>query len=639
MFPLLRYLSLTSFTALGLVAAVVIVMNRNMAVDQLIEGGEVAHIALTQAFANSMWPRFSGYLTRVERLDGDALRARPETAEIREAIRTLTHGLPVLKVKIYNPDGLTVYSSTEAQIGEDKRSNPGFLSAARDDKPASKLSRRGKFSSFSGEVYDRDIVETYAPIHALLPGGEGEVEAVFEFYSDVTPLMVQIDQVQKKLLLSLSALFGTLYGALFLIVRRADRILKRQYSEILANQQALRREKLQAEAAERAKSEFLANMSHEIRTPMTAILGYAERLLEQGRTDDAPLGEIEALETIHRNGEHLLEIINGVLDLSKIESGRLEPQLSPFSPTALVEEVVTLMRPRADEKGLTLEFEVDGSVPAAVESDPTRIRQVLINLIGNALKFTEAGIVRVTVGHHGQSANPMLQLTVSDTGIGMASAQTGEMFEAFTQADAAATRKFGGTGLGLAICDRLTSLMEGTIEVESQPGQGSVFRVNLPVGVVDGAELVPGNRKLSAPDEWRRSRAAERPSLPPGGRILVAEDGLDNQRLIVETLEDAGAEVEIAENGAIAMKLALEEQERGHAFDVILLDMQMPVLDGREAVRRLRSMGYDRPIVALTAHAMSGDRQKCLDAGCDEYASKPIDRRRLVQLIARFLEA
>jgi CheY-like chemotaxis protein len=376
-------------------------------------------------------------------------------------------------------------------------------------------------------------------------------------------------------------------------------------------------------------------MSHEIRTPMTAILGFAEILAEEAEREETSRRQHQAIETIQRNGEHLLEIINEILDLSKIEAGRLEPECLAFSPTALAEGVVGLMRPRADEKGLSLEFEIDGAVPAAVESDPTRIRQILINLVGNALKFTNAGGVQLSVGHPGDPGKPMLTFSVSDTGIGMTAEEAERIFEAFTQGDSTATRRYAGTGLGLTICERLTALLGGNIELESEQGRGSVFRVNLPVKVVDRAQL--STKRAQRPElvEQTRHGHAPLPQLPPGCRVLVAEDGRDNQRLIEDALRLAGAEVEFADEGLMAVRMAIEAEKQQCPFSVVVMDMQMPVLDGYQAAMRLRESGYRRPIIALTAHAMPGDRQKCLEAGCTDYAAKPIDRRRLIQMIGR----
>ncbi len=634
MFPLLRYFSLASFLALTLVAIIIVLMNRALAFAQLEERGEITNVTLTQVFGNSMWPRFRDYVATSSRLDAEALRSRHETVELRETIEALIHDLPILKVKIYNLDGLTVYSTDESEIGEDRSDDPGFLIAAREHRPASMLARRGT-TTFSGAILDLDVIESYVPVHVFQPDDHAEIDAVFEFYTDVTSLIEQIDAAQRKLLFSIVVIFGLLYGVLFLIVRRAGRIIDQQYDEILAGHHAVQREKQAAEEASRAKSEFLANMSHEIRTPMTSILGFTDLLAEETSSRTASSRELDAIATIQRNGEHLLEIINEILDLSKIEAGHLESELEAFSPAALTEQVVVSMRPRAQERGLSLEFEIESSVPVAVESDPTRIRQILINLVSNALKFTEEGRVRVTVRHSGRAGNPRLSFEVSDTGIGMSSREIAGVFEPFVQSDSSASRKYQGTGLGLTICERLTSMLGGTIDVKSELGKGSTFLVSIPIVEVDRGRLKASGGVHSDPSSERDDHGrAPLPRLPSGCRVLIAEDGRDNQRLIADTLQRAGADIEFAEDGALAIKKVRAAEEQHHPFDVILMDMQMPVLDGYRAVKQLREGGYRRPIIALTAHAMPGDRQKCLDAGCDAYAAKPIDRRQLIKLIA-----
>ena len=394
-------------------------------------------------------------------------------------------------------------------------------------------------------------------------------------------------------------------------------------------QQALKRALKRAEAADRAKSEFLANMSHEIRTPMTAILGYAEVLLDEASRRDAGPEEanpIDVLRTIRRNGDHLLQIINDVLDLSKIEAGKLEIELIPCHPRQLVAEVMTLMRVRAEDKNLQFEHECIGEIPRAIKSDPTRLRQILINILGNAIKFTERGGVKLVVQFPAAHDDPRLRFDVVDTGIGMTPEQMAKVFDSFSQADSSMTRRFGGTGLGLAISKRLAEMLGGAISVESKLGAGTRLTVCIAAETLEDALA---QAAAATAIDLAQPLAAVPADAPLECRILVAEDGPDNQRLLRRLLEKAGAEVTLVENGQLAMDFALEARDRGARFDVILMDMQMPILDGYQATRRLRSMGYQDPIIALTAHAMSTDRQKCLDAGCDDFATKPIEKPRL----------
>ncbi len=397
-----------------------------------------------------------------------------------------------------------------------------------------------------------------------------------------------------------------------------------------------------AEQSNRSKSEFLANMSHEIRTPMTAILGFADLLRDSLTQPD----QVEAVQTIHRNGHFLLGLINDILDLSKIESGRVELESLPCSPAQILADVVSLMRGRAADKQLTLRVESEGPIPRQFSSDPTRLRQILINLVSNAIKFTETGSVRVvvrTLDRH--AAAPRLQIAVSDTGIGMSTEQRQRLFQPFTQADASMTRKFGGTGLGLTISKRLVEMLGGTLDVASRLGQGTTFTIAVPIGSPDAVEwcgLPPESVAPAQPVTPAPGRSSV--TTPPVAslqhcRVLVAEDVPANQRLISFFLGKAGADVTVVMNGHLAVEHALSAVAADMPFDVILMDMQMPVMDGYSAASHLRQRGYNRPIIALTAHAMSGDRDKCLAAGCSDFATKPINRQALLCKVAEHFQS
>jgi len=395
-----------------------------------------------------------------------------------------------------------------------------------------------------------------------------------------------------------------------------------------------------ADAANRAKSEFLANMSHEIRTPMTAILGFADLLLD-------PLVNAasyrEHIDTIKRNGEHLLAIINDILDLSKIEAGKMTVEQVAMSPSQLLLEIESLMRVRAKERNVSLEIAQLTDVPAHIQSDPLRLKQILVNLVGNALKFTENGSVRVRVSLDAPTACAgLLRFEVVDSGIGMTPEQVAKLFRAFQQADTSTTRKFGGTGLGLRISKSLAQLLGGDITVRSEPGRGSSFTVTIATGsLANVAMLAPGSLQIHAP------QAAPAPSseMPLAGvRIFFAEDGPDNQRLIAFHLRKAGAEVRIFDNGLLALQ-AMSISKATNAplaspapCDMVVTDMQMPEMDGYTLARTLRHHGWKGPIVALTAHAMTGDAEKCIQAGCDAYATKPIDRQTLIDVCRSALD-
>ncbi|MEM7229508.1 MAG: PAS domain-containing protein [Planctomycetota bacterium] len=389
------------------------------------------------------------------------------------------------------------------------------------------------------------------------------------------------------------------------------------------------------ESATRAKSEFLANMSHEIRTPMTAILGYADLLDTTDAQVQSDVQRLESIRTIRRNGEHLLSIINDILDVSKIEAGKMDVESISASPVQIIDDVVSLMSVRAEGKGIELRTELSSPVPASIRTDPVRFRQILTNIIGNAVKFTEVGSVTVRVGCDRDAQQ--LKVDVIDTGIGMNDEQLARVFEAFVQADTSTTRNFGGTGLGLQISRRLSEMLGGSLTVTSASEAGSTFTVTIATGALDDVVWVQDEddaRDLIA--ELNRSAASrDRQLMQSLGtvRILLAEDGPDNQRLISFHLQRAGAQVHVVENGEDALR-AIDEAE--HAFDVVLMDMQMPVLDGYDATRELRARGSMLPVIALTAHAMTGDRARCLDAGCSDYLSKPIDAGVLIATCANW---
>lgn len=417
-----------------------------------------------------------------------------------------------------------------------------------------------------------------------------------------------------------------------------------------------------AEESTRTKSEFLANMSHEIRTPMTAILGYTDVVLEEHHTPAVA----EYLSTIKRNGEYLLNLINDILDLSKIEAGKMDIEVIDCSPAVLVGEILSLLKNRATEKGLVLKASFEGELPATIQTDPVRLRQILVNLLGNAVKFTEQGSVEIitrlvwTTSEMSnldlKQRNASLEFRIKDTGIGMMTSQLGLLFQPFTQADNSMTRRFGGTGLGLAISKRLANMLGGDIHVISAYGQGSEFIVTVSTGDLTSTSLArvpdivfdqvcgPDSHPTSSTPhthaELSKLRVIKTLTKPADGpelncRVLLAEDGLDNQRLLTFLLKKAGCQTTVVDNGQAAVDEVQYSLDQGKPYDVILMDMQMPIMDGYSAATKLRQMGIELPIIALTAHAMTGDRDKCISAGCSDYLTKPVDKHRLYELIGQ----
>ncbi len=453
-------------------------------------------------------------------------------------------------------------------------------------------------------------VAAFAPLHPLLMIALGiEVVALLPFAERIAPPGWSLDSpIVAALAIAIAGMGAS--------ASRSQRAVWARFGD--AHERALQ--------STRTKSEFLANMSHEIRSPMTAILGFADELERKIAVLHADAETLEALHTIQRNGAHLLDLINRILDLSKVEAGKLPVLSAPCSPASIVREVVQLLGPQARTKGVRLETRCDGPIPGAIASDASRLRQILTNLIQNAIKFTDSGEIRVVsrLVANGSASEPWLEISVEDTGIGIATEDRHAIFEPFTQLHDASVHAQPGTGLGLSLSRRLARLLGGDLVLASEIGRGSRFTVRVPATPI--AEFESAGPDCSALEP--------KPDVRVSGRILIAEDGVDNRRLLRAMLASAGLEVELVENGEQACQRASEAQRLDRPFDVLLMDIQMPILDGYAATRRLRAEGYPGAIIALTARAMVGDRERCLEAGFDDYASKPIVRSDLIARIS-----
>lgn len=406
-------------------------------------------------------------------------------------------------------------------------------------------------------------------------------------------------------------------SSLFRRVQDKNKLLQSQAVEICQARD-------DAYAAAQAKSRFLANMSHELRTPLTAILGFSENMLD---SDDACNTQTVSLQTIIRNGNHLLHIINELLDISKIEEDKLQIEHINFSVVQLMQDIELLMHQQAEDKGLEFKISYSWPLPASIKNDPFRIKQILINLCSNAIKFTKRGYVHINI--RCQRDEELVYFEVIDTGIGVGHEQQGKIFQAFAQADISTTRQYGGTGLGLSLSKRLAELMGGSIALSSEPEKGSRFTVTLPSGPLSQVEFISDLSKHKLP-----TATEDKPAYTQlKGRVLVADDAPDNRLLLSALLGKFGLETTIVENGQLALDTLASKE-----FDLILLDIQMPVLDGLQTINKLQEQQYDKPVIALTANTLVEDRKIYQAAGFSDFIAKPIRFKILNKILSQYLE-
>lgn len=411
---------------------------------------------------------------------------------------------------------------------------------------------------------------------------------------------------------------------LYRYIHQQNRDLERIVDE---RTRALDQARADAEAANEAKSRFLANMSHEIRTPLTSIIGFAEMLHDESLPDAERRA---AVATIFSTGRHLLEIINDILDLSKLNSSRLQLEIVRASLFEVVGRVTSVIEMHARQKGLAFSVDYRFPLPREIGTDPTRLAQILLNLCSNAVKFTERGSVRIEVSCDPRNNN--LAFSVIDTGVGLSQDQQKRLFKPFTQADASTTRKYGGTGLGLHISKQLAERLGGSIMVESAPGTGSRFTVIIDSGAIDPGDLVDSVPARSEPAAILPDGAAPKSGMR--GRMLLAEDDPNIRRLIALYLRDTGIEIVEVDNGRDAVEQALAGD-----FDLLMTDLQMPEMGGLEAVEWLRMTGFARPVIALSASALEGERERCVAAGCNDFLTKPLDRMQFLASLGHYLGA
>ncbi len=628
--------SLVLITAIGVTAHIIIqrsiISEAEHHAEEIAEGMSVCE--LSEIMANShQYGRLVVDDEKIESLD----------KELSEFLQPFN----ILKIKIFDHEGTVVFCSDPEVIGSAAYSSPG-LTQALAGQPASKFEAHATMADLQGHMHNNlAIVETYVPLRTP----DRTTIGAFEIYTNVQDHLAAGRQTLQTLVFSLSLLVLAVFLVLSVLVKRLcnrlDEVAHQEVTskaDLVRSQQEISTANLELQStndrlvtaeseakarahdaiqADSAKTTFLANMSHEMRTPLTAILGYTDLIADPETTQAVAANN---LAVIRRNGAHLLSLIEDVLDLATIEEGRMSLRITACDTLSFVDDIQTMARLKAIEQSLDFQVKFRTSVPELIFVDATRLKQALLNLLCNAVKFTHEGSVNLEVEYEEKTpaGASVMRFHVIDTGIGINAEIMPELFQPFQQGDNQSNREYGGSGLGLVITQQIAEVLGGDVTVTSEPGKGTHFVLTIAAGDVANQPLVRPELVGQA-----QPKKSNKPTIDLSGlEILYAEDGLDNQFLVKAILRKAGANVDIAGNGAIAVEKATAKN-----YDMILMDIQMPVMDGLEATRLILEQGYTRSIVALTANAMANDRRLSTEAGCTEHLTKPINRQMLLETI------